>query len=445
MKNNLAEIEKLEKKLSGKHEKSGLLPSIEKYFLIFLKMVILSVLRLIEILFAFILLTTLGTALCIILIIRRQLSGRSVFIKENIIGQYGKKITIYYFNFKNHFLRNISLLYYVFTNKLSITGVSIKQYDDINRVLGDAYLYNSKPGLFNLWYIRKSSRITFEGEFNTDWEYVFKKNFIGDILIILKSIPAAFYYFDPGRCREKVNIFDLDFDNLTMDSAIKLLDKAICSQIKKKVFFVNTDCLNQIFTDDEYFRVLKDGDYIFPDGIGINIACKMLKDPLLENINGTDMLPYLCSLAATKKHSIFLLGGKPGVAEKMKCNLEAKYKGLNIVGTQDGYFKKDQTDVIIDKINGLNADILLVAFGAPLQEKWITENSDSINSAVQMGVGGLFDFYSGNIKRAPTWMREVGLEWFFRMTQEPKRLWKRYIIGNPVFIYRVLKWKFSRN
>jgi N-acetylglucosaminyldiphosphoundecaprenol N-acetyl-beta-D-mannosaminyltransferase len=445
MKNNLEEIEKLEKILSGKYEKSGLLPSIKKYFLILLKGVILSVLRLMEILFAFILLITLGTVLCILLIIRRQLSGRSVFIKENIIGQYGKRITIYYFNFKNHFLRNISLLYYVFTNKLSITGVSIKQYDDINRVLGDAYLYNSKPGLFNLWYIRKSSRITFEGEFNTDWEYVFKKNFIEDILIILKSIPAAFYYFDPGICREKVNIFDLDFDNLTMESAINLLDKTIISQAKKKVFFVNSDCLNKIFSDKEYSGVLTNADYIFPDGIGINIACKMLKDPLLENINGTDMLPYICSLAAEKKYSIFLLGGKPGVAEKMKCNIEAKYQGLKMAGTQDGYFKKGQTDVIINRINSSNADILLVAFGAPLQEKWITENFDKIDCAVQMGVGGLFDFYSGNIKRAPTWMREVGLEWFFRMMQEPKRMWRRYVIGNPIFIYRVLKWKFSRN
>ncbi len=445
MKNYPEELDKLEKILSGKYEKEGLLSSVKKYISIFSRMVILSAIRLLEIASAFFILITLGTVLYIILIIRKLFLDKPIFTKYVVIGQYGKKIIIYYFNLKINFFRNISLLYYVFTNKLSITGVSIKQYDDINRVLGDAYLYNSKPGLFNLWYIRKSSKISFEGKFNTDWEYVFKRSIIGDTLIILKSIPAAFYYFDPSICRDKVNIFDMSFDNLTMNSAIKLLDKAISSQTKKKVFFVNADCLNKIFSDNDYFNVLKDGDYIFPDGIGINIACKMLKDPLLENINGTDMLPYLCSLAAMKSYSIFLLGGKPGVPEKMKLNLETKYQGLNIVGTQDGYFERDKKDVIIDRINSLNADILLVAFGAPLQEKWITENSNRINSAVLMGVGGLFDFYSGNIKRAPTWMREVGLEWFFRMIQEPKRLWKRYIIGNPVFIYRVLKWKFSRN
>ena len=130
----------------------------------------------------------------------------------------------------------------------------------------------------------------------------------------------------------------------------------------------------------------------------------------------------------------------------MKKKLEEKYPYLNIVGTKSGYFDwASDSPGIVNEINDSKANILLVAFGVPLQEKWIDENINKLNSQVIMGVGGLFDFYSGQMKRAPKWMREVGMEWLFRLIKEPKRMWKRYIIGNPLFIYRVYKWKNKRN
>jgi N-acetylglucosaminyldiphosphoundecaprenol N-acetyl-beta-D-mannosaminyltransferase len=439
------EINEIEDLLRGKNRRKKstavLKGAIQKLFA--LTALIFS--RCFEIVIALMVLGTVGLMVFIFLIFRKILKGKAIFEKVSIIGRKGRRINIFYFNCENYFLKNISLFVYVITNKLSIVGISIKAYDNVARVVGDSYLFNNKPGIFNLWYIRESARVTFDGQFGTEWEYAFKKSIIADILIILKSIPAMFYYFDATKCNPKVNLFNLSFDNLTMTDAIGKLAKTIEDKDKKKVYFVNPDCLNKIFTDKEYFDVLNCGDYIFPDGIGVNIACKLLKDPLLENINGTDMLPFICELADKQSYSMYLLGGKPGVAEKMKINLQSKYNNLQIVGVQDGYFDKDKdNNSVVEKINESKADILLVAFGAPIQEKWIEANNHRLNAKVQMGVGGLFDFFSGGNKRAPKWMREVGLEWVFRIMQEPKRLWKRYVIGNPVFLYRVMKWKFSR-
>ena len=247
-------------------------------------------------------------------------------------------------------------------------------------------------------------------------------------------------------CDSNRSIFDLDFINTTMKKAIAIIDKTVKSKNQNKFFFVNPDCMNKLYTDREYFSILQRADYIFPDGIGISIACNILKTPLLENINGTDMLPYLCDLSQARGYKIFLLGANPGVADKMKQRLEERYPSLKIVGTESGYFDWAlDTPAIIDRINASETNILLVAFGVPRQEKWIDENFDKLKPQVIMGVGGLFDFYSGEMKRAPKWMREIGMEWLFRLLKEPKRMWKRYIIGNPLFIYRVYKWKRKRD
>jgi N-acetylglucosaminyldiphosphoundecaprenol N-acetyl-beta-D-mannosaminyltransferase len=124
--------------------------------------------------------------------------------------------------------------------------------------------------------------------------------------------------------------------------------------------------------------------------------------------------------------------------------LEKQYQGLKIVGENNGYFEKNTIEEknIINSINESHADILLVGLGAPFQEKWIHSHRKELSSKILMGVGGLFDFYSGNIPRAPLWIRKMGLEWTYRLYQEPRRMFKRYVIGNPLFIYRVYKSQF---
>ncbi len=240
----------------------------------------------------------------------------------------------------------------------------------------------------------------------------------------------------------KINIFEIEIANITMQQALKSIADKIAMKEKSAMYFVNADCLNKAWQNEQYQKILQSTDLIFADGSGIRYAARILQKTIIDNVNGTDMLPLLCKQAAEKRHSLFLLGAKPGIAKKMKENLQMKYPDLKILGTQHGYFDREkENEKIIKKINSLQPDILLVAFGAPAQEKWIAQNFSRLNPFVMMGVGGLFDFYSGNIPRAPLWMRKAGIEWIFRLLQEPKRMWKRYILGNPLFLLRIFYWK----
>jgi N-acetylglucosaminyldiphosphoundecaprenol N-acetyl-beta-D-mannosaminyltransferase len=229
-----------------------------------------------------------------------------------------------------------------------------------------------------------------------------------------------------------------------MVEAVALIEKVVATGHGSETFyFVNPDCLNKTFSDGDYQEILAKADNVFPDGIGLTIACKLLGSPLKENVNGTDMLPYLCAMVAAKGYKLFLLGGRPGVAENMAANITEKY-GVTVAGTHHGFFHHEKDNsAVLEVINASGADIVLVAFGAPLQEKWITANRSKLQTKAALGVGGLFDFYSGNTRRAPRWLREMGMEWLYRIIQEPGRMWKRYVIGNPLFLLRVLLWKIS--
>jgi len=245
---------------------------------------------------------------------------------------------------------------------------------------------------------------------------------------------------------DTLTLLGVDFLNVKMQEALSLIDDAVKTGTQKTVFFINADCLNKASKDKEYLQILQQGDYVFPDGSGVKLGCKIMGQQVIDNINGTDLLPRLCELALARDYSLYLLGAKPGVAAKMKHHLETQYQGLKITGEHHGYFVRNSLEEqeIIEKMNQTASDILLVAFGVPFQEKWIYQHRAAINAKVLIAVGGLFDFYSGNIPRAPLWLRQRGLEWTYRLYQEPRRMFKRYIIGNPLFIYRIYQRKFSR-
>jgi len=203
--------------------------------------------------------------------------------------------------------------------------------------------------------------------------------------------------------------------------------------------FINADCLNQAYSDWQYKAALSQCDLVWPDGTGVAMAATKLGYSRPENVNGTDLFPLLCAESARSDDgpTLYLLGGKPGVAVRCADAMAARFPGVRIVGASDGYFKERSEAEVLADIEGLRPDILLVGMGAPQQELWIERNRDSIKARVAMGVGGLFDFYSGDVRRAPVFIRERGFEWAWRLAMEPRRLFKRYIVGTPLFLSRL--------
>lgn len=205
-----------------------------------------------------------------------------------------------------------------------------------------------------------------------------------------------------------------------------------CSTIN----FVNAHCVNLAHEDAAYRDALNASDLLLPDGVGMEIAAKMSGTELGENLNGTDLFPELCREAEEEGTGLFLLGGLPGVADGAAEWATLHFPALRIAGTQSGYFDARDEDALIERINRSHAGIILVGFGVPLQEKWIARNRHRLNAPVVMGVGGLFDYYSGRIPRAPQLVRALKSEWVWRLAMEPRRMAGRYIIGNAVFLAR---------
>lgn len=266
------------------------------------------------------------------------------------------------------------------------------------------------------------------------------------LALVVRSMVAATVTGGRGAVTpDHLRILDVTIANTTMAEALDWIFRAAAERpaagAGRLVCFVNPGCLNISVRDIGYRAVLHDADLVLPDGIGIKVATRIQGVGLRENVNGTDMFPRLCERAAREGTPIYLLGAREGVARAAADAVSATYPGLRIVGTHHGYVAGEE-ERVVDEINASQARILLVAMGVPQQELWLARMRSRLAPTVLMGVGGLFDFYSGRIPRAPLWVREVGMEWAWRLAQEPGRMWRRYVIGNPLFLMRV--WREDR-
>ena len=231
--------------------------------------------------------------------------------------------------------------------------------------------------------------------------------------------------------------------NLAMDDVLAAIVTAVKRRVTTRIAFVNADCVNIAARDAEYHRCLAATDWVCVDGVGMKIAGRILGREIRDNVNGTDLFPRLCAELAAGGHSVYLLGARPGVAKRVAEWALARHPRLRVVGARSGYWGSYEEAGVIESIRAARPDVLLVAMGAPLQEKWLRRNLEATGATVGIGVGGLFDFYSGRIPRAPVWLRRLGGEWIFRLLQEPGRMWRRYILGNPLFLLRVLAEKLA--
>ena len=237
----------------------------------------------------------------------------------------------------------------------------------------------------------------------------------------------------------KADVLGIPVDNVTISSAAELLIKMMNSDGGGIVNFINAHCANIAQSDSDYRSVLDDCDYLFGDGSGVSIASWMCGQPLVDNVNGTDLAPLLFEEMAQKELSLYLIGGRPGVAKEVSDKLLEKFPQLHIVGLTHGYHNDTAWQAVISDLDEKKPHLVMVAMGVPLQEKWIAKWAHKLPNSVFMGVGGLFDFLSQRIPRAPQWLRKIGMEWSYRLYQEPSRMWRRYIIGNVLFLMRALR------
>jgi N-acetylglucosaminyldiphosphoundecaprenol N-acetyl-beta-D-mannosaminyltransferase len=231
---------------------------------------------------------------------------------------------------------------------------------------------------------------------------------------------------------DKIKLFDINFNNITMIEVLNEIEKII--KRKESKFFVtpNIDHIVQLQKDEEFKQIYNSADFVLADGMPIVWISKLLNKPIIEKVSGADITPQIFQIARKKGYKIFILGGREGVGN----NLYLKFKENSHPNFSIGHYSPpfgfesidDENKKITDLIAKFTPDILLVSLGAPKGEKWIFRNKENIQVPISIQVGAAIDFIAGTINRAPLWMQKYSLEWFYRFLQEPKRLFKRYFI-----------------
>ncbi len=243
----------------------------------------------------------------------------------------------------------------------------------------------------------------------------------------------------------RMRFMNTKIDNLTMNEALERMDELIREDRCAYVVTPNVDHIVQLERGGPLTEVYKDADLILTDGKPLIWISKWYGTPIKEKISGSDLFPHLCKLAAKKGYKMFFLGAAEGVAAKAAENLKKRFKGLQVVGTYSPPFgfEKDETEMTKVKvmIKETNPHILIVGLGCPKQELFILHNKDELNVPLSLGLGASLDFEAGNIKRAPKWMADHGLEWVYRITQDPKRLAKRYLVDDRKIFEIAIKYK----
>lgn len=234
--------------------------------------------------------------------------------------------------------------------------------------------------------------------------------------------------------------FDVRVDNIDRRAAMAAIQRYVSEEAgapARKVFFTNVHSIHLSRKNKTLRATINRADLVLPDGAGLNIAGRMVRKPIRENLNGTDFMPEVLGHAETAGWTVYLFGARSDVLGVCRARIELRYPRLRIVGAHHGYVSGPEEQAVIEDIRRTAPDLLLVALGSPRQETWIAQHADTLNARVCFAVGGLFDFLSGDKKRAPLWMRRLGIEWLFRLMLDPKAKWDRTLIEIPVFLSRV--------
>lgn len=245
--------------------------------------------------------------------------------------------------------------------------------------------------------------------------------------------------------KERIQFLNISVDNLSMNETIEIIDNTISKQENLQHVVVNAGKIVDMQKDNELRQSVNSCDLINADGQSVVWATSFLGQPLKERVAGIDLMENLVELAFRKNYKAYFLGAKEEVVKKVVAVYSKKYNRDIIAGYRNGYFNKDQEKDIARDIAESKAQLLFVAITSPKKEIFLYQNRDLLSNVnFTMGVGGSFDVISGFVKRAPLWMQRTGLEWFYRFLQEPRRMWKRYLIGNTKFVFLVISERLKR-
>ena len=240
----------------------------------------------------------------------------------------------------------------------------------------------------------------------------------------------------------RVTILGTDIDVLTSAETVELVEQYVLQKEPLHLVGVNADKINEMKKNPELAEIVNNCGVINADGASVVMASRYLKKELPERVAGIDLMHSLVALSAEKGYSVYLLGAKQEVVDKTATVLQDEFPELKIVGIHNGYFRREDWPQVSAELKSAAPDFVFVGITSPLKEYLVEYLQNDGNCSVFMGVGGSFDVISGNIPRAPLWIQKINMEWFFRMMQEPKRLFKRYLVGNWKFIFAV--WKEKR-
>jgi exopolysaccharide biosynthesis WecB/TagA/CpsF family protein len=239
----------------------------------------------------------------------------------------------------------------------------------------------------------------------------------------------------PAAAPPAVPILGVRIDRLTGDQALEVIGQRSDAGVQQVLAYVNAHSLNLATRNRALREALSRSSLVMNDGSGVSLAAKMRGESFPENLNGSDFTIRLLALASSRGWGVFLLGGEPGVAAASAVRLVQQIEGLRVVGTCHGFTAESEDD-LGRRVRDSGAKMVIVALGSPLQEIWLDRNLAGTGALVGVGVGAFLDFTAERVTRAPSWMNAMGIEWCFRLLQEPNRLWRRYVVGNPLFLLR---------
>jgi N-acetylglucosaminyldiphosphoundecaprenol N-acetyl-beta-D-mannosaminyltransferase len=245
----------------------------------------------------------------------------------------------------------------------------------------------------------------------------------------------------------RVNVLGVGVDPVTVEELHAGIKRLADSGERGTVLNVNANCLNLLYDDAALREFFGNADLVFCDGSGVMLAARLLGRRIPERITYADWAWRLAAFAEAEGLSLFLLGARPGVAERAAEKLLKRHPDLGISGVEHGYFDHEpgsrENEAVLLGVNAARPDILIVGLGMPLQERWLMENRHRIDAGVALTGGAVFDYVSGGLRRGPRLLTDNGFEWLARLLVEPRRLWRRYLIGNPLFLLRVLGQRFG--